>query len=1229
MQTVSKKQKRRQRIEDEFKHLLKSKWTRPVACQNECQPRDSCSCQRKIVHVYALERWWNEQHPESPGQTRGHRFLDETPPAPHRTFQVKYQNIFIGEQSCRRVLSLLLEQGHHHLIERFYRADINDRYLVRSEDDRHLRESLLEVHTRKEVDRIIQEFHRDKWAYCPLNLTLDMDVNLHGTKVILPFCGKIKLPDKGGTASIYWVAVQKDLITDSALTDALQKSLYEDDDFGECYQMVLKSYCGNKKRDFELEKEAFSGLDSKKDVPILRCLGSYTHDYGEEYGDHDLYQAWADETNVPPVRAQEILRTWDSLFEIAKAIRHVHHLEVPRGGESEPRRFHGWHADIKPDNILSIRKKLKLADFGFSSFAPVIEGHDSSVPTELIRGFTDTYGAPEVFRMRNPDGTFSGVSQSIDTWSFGCVLSVAATWIVLGFQGIRQYEQLRQLAPTNCENGEIHDRFHNGLDVLPEIQKWHNYLRGHLRPSDTTTERVLVLVEDELLQADLKKRPDSEKLCEKLQEIRISAEKEISRLKGHSKETDAVVLKALSEIEDKARIQRVSETKMKFSRQEPIPAGASQINPRQWASMQVRKEEMIKSKPLGQTPYRKEILRQELKASSHSLSENKEHMLGVHNGAVTESPVENADLYELPFSGRSKKPRNPDLQESDQHKSDTQRNTTDSEPDRPIAAPSTPTPTQRRNKVHDQKTFVLDVTAPTTDSFREHDNPNLRKSDRVVEKISETAFRGSSSSTGESTSVAPPLPQINTHIAPLSPPYTPGFKASGNTIHLELSPLEQHAQTYGTMQSSDPRPKTSSTISSAYGDKQVYDPISTPTRHADDVTTFDAKHPLGIFQSPTVNEHMKAQYPSENFDEKHAMKSHRTTMSHETVDFVQAPPASVLYLPYSICERRRKLENEKQKRLAKLASKMGKETRKPDPNLKDISKDRRELVFVIDNGWTMFEHWPILTFVVETLAMNAAGIDKSGIDLRFTVEGSRHNASDIVGENGRRVLKEKLRAAWPEHKPKPNATTDMTMILENIYKEWHRNRQPATTLYVFTDGKWSTESLTALRLVAKNPNSHHDIILNPPPLHKAIMAFAEQDRQQTGNRHFSIQFIRFGDNAPDTEHLQWLDDHLCESHKYRDIIDHCSWRATVDKIFKGSIEGFLDEKDTKEPPVLYNYKQLVETFDRFNRGEEDGPVEPHNATLSSPLMRAGTHRSVVSTSSPRTQQKRFSMFSSP
>jgi hypothetical protein len=116
--------------------------------------------------------------------------------------------------------------------------------------------------------------------------------------------------------------------------------------------MVLKSYCGNK-REFDLEKEAFSGLQSNDQIPILTYLGCYTHDYGEgkgfgktynlllEYGENDLYQAWADESNVPPVRPQEILQNWRSLFGIAKAIRHIHNLEIYRGKDT-PTKFHGY-----------------------------------------------------------------------------------------------------------------------------------------------------------------------------------------------------------------------------------------------------------------------------------------------------------------------------------------------------------------------------------------------------------------------------------------------------------------------------------------------------------------------------------------------------------------------------------------------------------------------------------------------------------------------------------------------------------------------------------------------------------------------------------------------------------------------------------------------------------------------------------------------------------------------
>ena len=120
--------------------------------------------------------------------------------------------------------------------------------------------------------------------------------------------------------------------------------------------MILKTYRGNKKKVYELEKEAFSALSQVKDVPIIRYLGCYEHDYGEgrengrtfnlllECGEGgDLLQSWADETNVPPVRADEIIRFWESLFKVADAIRHIHDLEYSRHGKgAAPLKYVGY-----------------------------------------------------------------------------------------------------------------------------------------------------------------------------------------------------------------------------------------------------------------------------------------------------------------------------------------------------------------------------------------------------------------------------------------------------------------------------------------------------------------------------------------------------------------------------------------------------------------------------------------------------------------------------------------------------------------------------------------------------------------------------------------------------------------------------------------------------------------------------------------------------------------------
>ena len=47
-----------------------------------------------------------------------------------------------------------------------------------------------------------------------------------------------------------------------------------------------------------------------------------------------------------------------------------------------------WHADIKPDNIISVQGKFKLSDPGFATFKTKSEQD----PEEFLLGGTETYG---------------------------------------------------------------------------------------------------------------------------------------------------------------------------------------------------------------------------------------------------------------------------------------------------------------------------------------------------------------------------------------------------------------------------------------------------------------------------------------------------------------------------------------------------------------------------------------------------------------------------------------------------------------------------------------------------------------------------------------------------------------------------------------------------------------------------------------------------------------------
>lgn len=263
-----------------------------------------------------------------------------------------------------------------------------------------------------------------------------------------------------------------------------------------------------------------------------------------EYGTYDLRLIFGHHT--PPVLPKEILAFWEALFEVADAVYGIHELKA---GGSE---FNGyvdielsllrltrnrWHADIKPENIIYVHSKYKLADPGFACFKKKTQDKGAA-PQIQLHGGTNTYGAPEV-------SSQATVHQTIDTWSLGCVFSMAATWLTLGYQGVCQYQLVREKALgtllrtirqddhpllvsqrlTVAAKPEKLDCFHNGSDVLSEVISWHTLLRNSARKTDPITEEVLNLIDQKMLLQDPRQRMRSKYLCEELRRIVSSSRK--------------------------------------------------------------------------------------------------------------------------------------------------------------------------------------------------------------------------------------------------------------------------------------------------------------------------------------------------------------------------------------------------------------------------------------------------------------------------------------------------------------------------------------------------------------------------------------------------------------------------------------------------------------------------------------------------------------------------------
>jgi hypothetical protein len=180
-------------------------------------------------------------------------------------------------------------------------------------------------------------------------------------------------------------------------------------------------------------------------------------------------------------------------------------------------------------------------------------------------------------------------------------------------------------------------------------------------------------------------------------------------------------------------------------------------------------------------------------------------------------------------------------------------------------------------------------------------------------------------------------------------------------------------------------------------------------------------------------------------------------------------------------------------------------------------------IFLLDNGSTMAEHWPMARNLVSVLAALLYEQDDNGMDLYFT---STTKKCGTFGEP--QAFANAINEMRPRTDSSPEIRTQLTAkdstkaddirftlshILDLIGESGYRRK---TTLLILTDGVW--KGISRKRTVA-------DKITNQ------MQQWADRGTMKSlvFNRGLSIQFIQFGDDDEATAEFDYLDNRLADS----------------------------------------------------------------------------------------------------
>jgi serine/threonine protein kinase len=288
---------------------------------------------------------------------------------------------------------------------------------------------------------------------------------------------------------------------------------------------------------FQIERKVLKAIVNKPGSSFIDLYATY------EMNSHfhmifpwapaDLGKYW-EKVPLPRFTKTNILWMLDQCKRIAEGLSAMHNYKSreqfmsydphqvvqPRDADKvDPNELlYGQHGDIKPENLLwyckgssvtDINGKLVLADFGLSAF-----NHLNSRSAK--RGFQGSisYSPPDVIQGRP-------MTRAYDVWSLGCVYLEFITWLIFGYDGIRNFRTYR--FERTFQKQYSNDTFYTELDKTTAIvRETVGFWISHLRKQDRCSQMLqdfLYVIQERMLLIEPKNRIPSQELAQRLQQF--------------------------------------------------------------------------------------------------------------------------------------------------------------------------------------------------------------------------------------------------------------------------------------------------------------------------------------------------------------------------------------------------------------------------------------------------------------------------------------------------------------------------------------------------------------------------------------------------------------------------------------------------------------------------------------------------------------------------------------